>query len=259
MKLILYVPQILLSVAAAFILIRCFVSLFSMRPAGRPKAVFINKMNGKKLAISTYETSLGRGRSCDIQLASQLASRAHAVISRRKQGWFITDTDSKVGTFVNGEKITEPTRIYHDDTISIGGVDYTFIAPHAKQGEKTDYQEDISVKNQQADAFVLNCSTNYEYPINEGQLTIGRNPSNDIVIDDISVSRSHALIQHTADGWYIVDTDSAAGIGVNGYKVHGRQQLTDGDKIMINTHNFVFREKRKGGASRGKRRQSAQG
>jgi pSer/pThr/pTyr-binding forkhead associated (FHA) protein len=254
MKLILYVPQILISAAAIFILVRCFISLFSMRPAGRPKAVLINKFNGKKLAISTYETSLGRGRSCDIQLASQLASRSHAVISRRKQGWFITDTDSKVGTFVNGEKITEPTRIYHDDTLSIGGVDYTFVAPHAKKDGEKNYSDDVNTESAAADGFIVNCATNYEYPITGGQLSIGRNPANDIVIDDMTVSRNHALIQHTQDGWYIVDTDSAAGVGLNGYKVHGREELSDGDQIMINAHNFIFREKRKRGALHGKRR-----
>ena len=84
MKLLLYLPQILLCLVAIFIIVRCFVSLFSMRPAGKPKAVLINKQSGKKLAISTYETSLGRAKNSDIQLASSLASRSHAVISRRK-------------------------------------------------------------------------------------------------------------------------------------------------------------------------------
>lgn len=239
MKLALYLPQILLSVVGLFIIVRCFASLFSMRPAGRPKAVLINRANGKKLAISTYETSLGRAKNCDIQLASNLASRAHAVISRKKQGWFITDTDSKAGTFVNGEQIEGTTRIYHDDVISIGGVDYTFVAPHAR---KEDSKPAKGKEYSDVGGVIINCATGYEYPINGGKITIGRNENNDIVIEDITVSRSHAAVVYTDEGWVVTDNNSTAGVGVNGYRIHGSEPISDGDKIMINTHNFIFRE-----------------
>lgn len=250
MKLLLYLPQILLSVMAVFIIVRCFVSLFSMRPAGRPKAVLINRNNGKKLAISTYETSIGRGRSSDIQLASSLASRSHAVISRRKQGWFITDTESKTGTFVNGAQINEPTRIYHDDLISIGGVDYTFVAPHARRGD----EQGGTSSAQAVGGYIINLATDYEYPIKNGRITIGRGAENDVVIDDITVSRQHAAVVYTDEGWCVIDRDSHAGVGVNGYKVHGSQPIEDGDTIMINTHSFIFKQ-----ANSKKKRRGARG
>lgn len=251
MKLLLYLPQILLSIMAVFIIVRLFVSLFSMRPAGRPKAVLINRNNGKKLAISTYETSIGRARSSDIQLASSLASRSHAVISRRKQGWFITDTESKTGTFVNGAQINEPTRIYHDDLISIGGVDYTFIAPHAR---RDDAQQASSSGAVATDGYIVNLATDYEYPINNGRITIGRGAENDVAIDDPTVSRRHAEVIYTDEGWCVVDRDSRAGVGVNGYRVHGSQPIDDGDTIMINTHSFAFKE-----ANSKKKRRGARG
>lgn len=249
MKLLLYLPQILLSVMAIFIIARLFVSLFSMRPAGRPKAVLINRNNGKKLAISTYETSIGRGRSSDIQLASSLASRSHAVISRRKQGWFITDTESKTGTFVNGSQINEPTRIYHDDLISIGGVDYTFVAPHARRGD----EQGTASSAEAVGGYIINLATDYEYPIKNGRITIGRGADNDIAIDDITVSRQHAAVVYTDEGWCVVDRDSHAGVGVNGYKVHGSQPIEDGDTIMINTHSFVFKQAKSSKKRRGAR------
>lgn len=236
MKLLLYLPQILLTLVAVFIIVRCFVALFSMRPAGRPKAILLNRDNGKKLAISTYETSLGRAKNCDIVLASALASRAHAVISRRKKGWFITDTDSKTGTFVNGEQIEGATRIYHDDIISIGGVDYTFIAPHAgREPEGGTYAETVS-------AVLINAATDFEYAIRNGKISIGRSDGNDVIINDPSVSRLHAIVLYTDEGWIVKDNNSSAGVGVNGYRVHEAEPLADGDRIMINTHTFIFRE-----------------
>lgn len=238
MKLLLYLPQIILTLVAIFVIVRCFISLFSMRPAGKPKAVLINKDSGKKLAISTYETSLGRAKSSDIQLASTLASRSHAVISRRKKGWFITDTDSKTGTFVNGEQTEGATRIYHGDVIGIGGVEYTFIAPHASRSEG----EAPVQANKAVHGGLVNVATNYEYPIENGRITIGRNESCDVVIEDMSVSRLHAVVQYTDEGWVVTDNDSKAGVGVNGYRVHGSEPIADGDRIMINTHSFIFRD-----------------
>ena len=232
--------------AAIFIIARCFASLFSMRPAGRPKAILLNRDNGKKLAISTYETSLGRAKNCDSQLASNLASRAHAVISRKKKGWFITDTGSKTGTFVNGEQIEGTTRIYHDDVISIGGVDYTFIAPHAGRNEGSEAEKRA---NKNVGGVLINCATDFEYPIENGRITIGRSENNDVVIEDARVSRSHAVVMFTDEGWVVKDNDSQAGVGVNGYKVHDFEPIEDGDKIMINTHSFIFKEK----ASKGRR------
>ena len=238
MKLLLYLPQIILTLVAIFVIVRCFISLFSMRPAGKPKAVLINKDSGKKLAISTYETSLGRAKSSDIQLASTLASRSHAVISRRKKGWFITDTDSKTGTFVNGEQTEGATRIYHGDVIGIGGVEYTFIAPHASRDEAAvPAQANKGVRGE-----LINLATNYEYPIENGKITIGRNDSCDVVIDDITVSRLHAIVHYTDEGWVVSDNDSKAGVGVNGYRVHGSEPISDGDTIMINTHSFMFKD-----------------
>ena len=193
MKLVLYLPQIILSLVAIFIIARCFISLFSMRPAGKPKAVLINKDSGKKLAISTYETSLGRAKNCDILLASTLASRSHAVISRRKKGWFITDTDSKTGTFVNGEQTEGSVRIYHGDVITIGGVDYTFIAPHAGREDGAP----PPVLNSGVSGGLVNLATNYEYAIENGRITIGRNENCDVVIEDRMVSRLHAVVQYT--------------------------------------------------------------
>ena len=238
MKLLLYLPQIILTLVVIFVIVRCFVSLFSMRPAGKPKAVLINKDSGKKLAVSTYETSLGRAKNSDIQLASTLASRSHAVISRRKKGWFITDTDSKTGTFVNGEKTEGATRIYHGDTIGIGGVEYTFVAPHASREESAV----PAPVNKGVRGILVNLATGFEYPIENGKITIGRNESCGVVIEDITVSRVHAFVQYTDEGWVVTDNDSKAGVGVNGYRVHGTEPINDGDKIMINTHMFMFKE-----------------
>lgn len=49
-----------------------------------------------------------------------------------------------------------------------------------------------------------------------GELTIGRDPSNDVVIDSPSVSRRHARIRTNVDGWLLIDEGSRNGTYVNG-------------------------------------------
>ncbi len=47
------------------------------------------------------------------------------------------------------------------------------------------------------------------------ELTIGREPSNDLVIGRPYVSRWHAKVYKTSDGWRVKDLDSKCGIQIN--------------------------------------------
>jgi FHA domain-containing protein len=67
----------------------------------------------------------------------------------------------------------------------------------------------------------------------EGQsLRIGRSPACDILLDDASVSRRHAVIVHRGGKAVLLDDRSLNGIFVNGERV-GEAALSDGDAIVI--------------------------
>jgi pSer/pThr/pTyr-binding forkhead associated (FHA) protein len=67
----------------------------------------------------------------------------------------------------------------------------------------------------------------------EGQsLRIGRSPACDILLDDASVSRRHAVIVHRGGKAVLLDDRSLNGVFVNGKRV-GEAALTDGDAIVI--------------------------
>ena len=69
-------------------------------------------------------------------------------------------------------------------------------------------------------------------------LRIGRDPGNDLVIPDLSVSRNHAELRNLGDGRYeIVDLDSHNGTFVNGRQV-ARAAVTDQDIIGIGRATF---------------------
>lgn len=64
-------------------------------------------------------------------------------------------------------------------------------------------------------------------------LRIGRDPDNDIVLDDSWVSRKHARILARPDGMFIRDRDSANGVYLNGSPIGADTALSDGDVIRI--------------------------
>ena len=71
-------------------------------------------------------------------------------------------------------------------------------------------------------------------------LTIGRDPTNDIVLPDAMVSRRHAVVEPRAGLFYLRDCHSANGSVVNGERVSERG-LRDGDVVAIGTVRLVYR------------------
>lgn len=77
-----------------------------------------------------------------------------------------------------------------------------------------------------------------EHDLSKDKVTVGRKPSNDIVLDDPTVSGVHAAflhMQHT----YIEDMNSTNGVKLNGKPVNKRQ-LNHGDLVEIGQHEFKF-------------------
>lgn len=71
------------------------------------------------------------------------------------------------------------------------------------------------------------------------QFMIGREISNDIVLNDNFSSRSHAMIKHRPDGFYLEDLNSQNGSFVNGVRIK-EIQLQEGDQIRLGSTSFLF-------------------
>lgn len=78
------------------------------------------------------------------------------------------------------------------------------------------------------------------YTFKGNKLTIGRQPQNDIVIDNLSVSRRHAAITSSDGGFVLKDLESKNGTYLNGKSVD-QAQLKEGDTITIGKYNILFR------------------
>lgn len=79
-----------------------------------------------------------------------------------------------------------------------------------------------------------------EIPLQKPTLTIGRTPSNDLVIDNLAVSGIHARLVLEEGRFLLEDMHSLNGTFLNGQRIR-KSQLAEGDEILIGKHTLVFR------------------
>jgi hypothetical protein len=75
--------------------------------------------------------------------------------------------------------------------------------------------------------------------IAEDKCSIGRSPMNAIFLDDVTVSRSHAQISKTSNGFELLDLGSLNGTYVNNGSVK-TAQLKSGDEIQVGKFHLIF-------------------
>lgn len=119
---------------ALMILIRCAVSLL-LFPRQPEIWAWLTTPSGDRLPIKHWETLLGRGKGCDVQLDYPSISRSHAVLTRYDDGsWSVSDVGSRGGIRVNGKEVSfEPIRF--GDVLSLADVEFTLI-PITKEQEQ---------------------------------------------------------------------------------------------------------------------------
>jgi pSer/pThr/pTyr-binding forkhead associated (FHA) protein len=61
-----------------------------------------------------------------------------------------------------------------------------------------------------------------------------------IVIDQPTISRRHAVIEHKHFGYWLVDQQSRNGTFVNGHRITGPICLTHGERVRFHTFEFEF-------------------
>ena len=71
--------------------------------------------------------------------------------------------------------------------------------------------------------------------------SIGRAAECDLTISDMTVSRVHATLERTADGWLLTDLSSTNGTRVNGWRARGRVPVKAGDVVSFGNAQYSLR------------------
>jgi pSer/pThr/pTyr-binding forkhead associated (FHA) protein len=76
-------------------------------------------------------------------------------------------------------------------------------------------------------------------------VTAGRHPDSDIFLDDITVSRRHAELRRTADGYVVRDVGSLNGTYVNRDRIDS-VLLNNGDEVQVGKFRLVYYASQRG-------------
>lgn len=80
-------------------------------------------------------------------------------------------------------------------------------------------------------------------PPGPGIFTIGRDAGCDLVLTDMTVSRTHAGLRRESDGWLLSDAGSTNGTRVNGWRVTSPVPLQPGDRVTFGAMTMVVAER----------------
>ena len=77
------------------------------------------------------------------------------------------------------------------------------------------------------------------FPVDSERMRIGRSPDAEIFLDDVTVSRNHALLVRRRDGLHIDDLGSLNGTYVNRKRIESHK-LVDGDELQIGKYKLTY-------------------
>jgi hypothetical protein len=77
------------------------------------------------------------------------------------------------------------------------------------------------------------------FPLQGDRITIGRRPDSTVFLDDVTVSRDHALIVRRGGDWHLDDLGSLNGTYVNRHRIE-THRLRDGDELQVGKYKLTF-------------------
>jgi pSer/pThr/pTyr-binding forkhead associated (FHA) protein len=201
-----------------------------------------------RMLYPDQKISVGRSADADIPIADPRVSRSHAGIEWNGMGFTLRDLGSINGTYVNGQRLAEGARVLRDgDEIEIGRCRLVYeIArsepPAPISGEQLATQ---AAARTTGPRLVVSSGPDQGqiYPLWGEEVTIGRASRDatwEIRLTDRSVSRPHARLQKSADGYLLMDLESANGTLLNGRAILAPQPITAADTITVGATHMIF-------------------
>lgn len=91
-----------------------------------PPAAWLENPQGSQFPIQGV-CSLGRAASNQVSLPCDKVSRRHALIRAQSENeYWLVDFGSRNGTYLNGRRLNQPTRLNHGDRLAIGSFEFVF-------------------------------------------------------------------------------------------------------------------------------------
>ncbi len=207
---------------------------------------------GQRTPIPAGEMIIGTDPSCGLRLPGLAA--AHAVVIGIGDGSVAVRRVGESEVYLNGVRLgAEPAPVLHGDKIQVGthelfvhdprrsgSTQFVSAGDVARMVAATAKPGSAPKPPTAATGGRLVCLTDgREYTIGSTPLVIGREAGCDIVVPNKDVSRRHAEIFASPQGYVLVDS-STNGTFVNAERVEAQRVLSRADVIRIGDHEFRF-------------------
>jgi FHA domain/zinc-ribbon domain len=121
-----------------------------------------------------------------------------------------------------------------------GGAETTMtFTPEAADHAATSTLEDVGVHGPALVVRAGGGRTGEVFPLDEERVTVGRSPDCGIFLDDVTVSRKHAVLVARDNRFFIEDQGSLNGTFLNRKRIESTE-LRDGDELQIGKYRLTF-------------------
>ncbi|MFJ8052816.1 FHA domain-containing protein [Streptomyces luteogriseus] len=208
------------------------------QPSVAPELV-LETATGTTVMIPGRDYHVGRDPSCEIVIDDDRVSWHHAVLKPEDGHWTIEDEDSTNGTYADGRRIHE-WDVGPGSVIRFGNpADGPRLTLTGRPAPVPRTPERPSAVSMPAHTGTYRQPTTVR-PLPSRTVRIGRATDNDLIIDDLQVSRRHAELRALADGTYeIIDLGSHNGTYLNGRPVTSAP-VGQGDIVGIGHSAFCL-------------------
>jgi pSer/pThr/pTyr-binding forkhead associated (FHA) protein len=202
------------------------------------------QLNDQQYTLRRGQTLLGSGPDVDVRVGTDASMGVQAVLDLGSDGQaVIRRADEQALLKVNGfAPGADPVPLIHGDTIELAGVALHFSddeSAAATEAVPDPRRAETSSATPAPRGRLVSLADGREYPVPERGIALGRDPNNDVVVNQNVASRHHARIAPHENGFVISD-ESTNGVMVNGTRIEGSVVLGVGDVIRIGTAEFRF-------------------
>lgn len=197
---------------------------------------------GSTVMSPSRDYHVGRDPLSDIVIDDARVSWHHAVLHAELDHWTIEDEHSTNGTYADGRRIHEwgvgPGSVLRFGSVADGPRAVLIGREPPPPAAPAAPERPSAVRTPSATGTFRQPTS--VRPLPTRTVRIGRAPDNDLVVDDLVVSRRHAELRVLADGRYeIVDLGSHNGTYLNGQPV-ARAPVSPGDIVGVGHRAFCL-------------------
>lgn len=204
--------------------------------------VISGRQEGKEFLLDKPLLTLGSAERADIALYGDPAIRAQHALLRWQQEVFVIETQPDAEVTINGQPVSRQA-LHHEDQVVIGRTRCIFRQKARQSGMQAATAKPLTSVAPTAPVsngvlHLAELRTGRRYALTAATTRIGRDPGNEVVLDDVTVSGQHAVIQREAGCYVVHDLGGRNGVYVNGRRISGMNLIRPGWQLQLGDSIF---------------------